>query len=547
MLTALCVALTGALADDMLDVSTHLVRQAFEPLNPSTYDVSQSEYSMNWFAALVVHDMAYELADEGFDADSIKYIYFYGYHIDILSRTPIPSLYIRTASGDWDIGVYWDDMIVTRYGVLSDEQYRKNIAEGMASGEWKSVSSLDTSTVRDMINDPDILAARPAAPAENTELFRKADGTPTLSNGWIYFFNNHKFSFINVKGRMLTGDWDRLYGFSSKTGTAIVYRGKVGTFHSPKIGEGFFGLIDEEGNEVLPVSYKNIERADSEVLMLTSYDGSMQLYDILSGTFIVPEDNNISYVGKGQDGIFRAYRGRLQDGNPSYDGSLGKWGMIDKYGKTVVPFEYDTLGYISYGHAVVSKNGQFGVVDTHGKLCIPMNWKKFTLCEKGAIADSNKVLDYEGNLILTIPDDPYMLYFDNGYYKAVYIGSDSGDRIFDTKGNEIDVGKWYGVTMVNEELAIVCKKATSSSLPEYGVYNYRTKQIVLPLEYEKIGPLSDGLRLFVKDHKYGYMDANFDIVIPAMYIEAGDFDNGYAVAQNNSGWHVIDVKGNMIF
>ena len=63
---------------------------------------------------------------------------------------------------------------------------------------------------------------------------------------------------------------------------------------------------------------------------------------------------------------------------PKYDGandfseglasvlSDGKWGFIDYCGNIVIPFEYDEVFNFSEGFAWVKKDGKWGVVDKFG-------------------------------------------------------------------------------------------------------------------------------------------------------------------------------------
>ena len=48
-------------------------------------------------------------------------------------------------------------------------------------------------------------------------------------------------------------------------------------------------------------------------------------------------------------------------------------------------------------------------------------------------------------------------------------------------------------------------------------------------EYEYVGNLSEGLILVNKDHYYGYVDEEGQLVIPLIFEKASDFKNGRAV------------------
>ena len=73
-----------------------------------------------------------------------------------------------------------------------------------------------------------------------------------------------------------------------------------------------------------------------------------------------------------------------------------------------------------------------------------------------------------------------------------------------------------------------------------------TEVIVIPVIYEYIGFLKDGLLVATKDKKNGYLDAKGKIIIPFIYDLADDFKNGIAIVQKNGKCGIIDKKGNQI-
>jgi hypothetical protein len=49
----------------------------------------------------------------------------------------------------------------------------------------------------------------------------------------------------------------------------------------------------------------------------------------------------------------------------------GKWGLIDKTGKEIVPPKYDNAGGFKEGLAKVKLNGKWGFIDKTGKVIVP--------------------------------------------------------------------------------------------------------------------------------------------------------------------------------
>lgn len=60
----------------------------------------------------------------------------------------------------------------------------------------------------------------------------------------------------------------------------------------------------------------------------------------------------------------------------------------------------------------------------------------------------------------------------------------------------------------------------------------------------EVGQFSDGLLMVKTAGKFGYMDTAGDLVIPAIYKMATEFNNGFALVENKNECFVIDKKGN---
>ena len=73
-----------------------------------------------------------------------------------------------------------------------------------------------------------------------------------------------------------------------------------------------------------------------------------------------------------------------------------------------------------------------------------------------------------------------------------------------------------------------------------------TTVIVIPVIYEYLSFLKDGLVVAKKDKKSGYLDTKGKIVIPFIYDLADDFKNGIAIVQKNNKCGIIDKKGNQL-
>lgn len=184
-------------------------------------------------------------------------------------------------------------------------------------------------------------------------------------NGEMY---GGKWGFINAQGKEIIAlKYDYLSGFT-KEGFAIAYIGEKST------------LINTSGKELVPLKYDyiKISTADPEIAVVNiggRYDtlfgelsfnqfvgGNQGFINCVTGKEIVPV--KFSVVGDFSEGVAPVNAGAVFNG-AGYDG--GKWGFIDKTGKTVIPLQYDNAGYFFKGRAEVTLNGKTFFIDKTGK------------------------------------------------------------------------------------------------------------------------------------------------------------------------------------
>lgn len=122
-----------------------------------------------------------------------------------------------------------------------------------------------------------------------------------------------------------------------------------------KDNSGKYGFSDRENQELLiPANYDYAD-SFSEGLASVRKDGKYGYID-KSGKTVIP----FIYVD-----AMRFYAGL------AIVAKDGKYGYIDRSGKTVIPFLYDYADYYSLGLARVKKAGKWGYIDKSGKTVIP--------------------------------------------------------------------------------------------------------------------------------------------------------------------------------
>lgn len=258
--------------------------------------------------------------------------------------------------------------------------------------------------------------------------------------------------------------WERL-------AVAVAKYDQTESFHEGLAGvvkEGKVGVIDMDGNEVVPTVYDNVTRTNSAV----------------GGNWKVCYVNGFSIIEKG-----------------------GQTGFIDKSGKELVIGEYEVVQDFSEGLAPVQKNDLWGYIDTTGKLVIPCQYQTAEAFEEGMARVRNSenqtygYINKSGEVV--IPFSEHLGPFHDGLAPFY---SDGQYGYIDRKGKQFIPNKFHGTTMFSDGLAVV--------IDEDGKFGYIDKKgnLVIPYQYEFSGDgayahkFVDGLAVVYKDGKYAYID-----------------------------------------
>ena len=243
-----------------------------------------------------------------------------------------------------------------------------------------------------------------------------------------------------------------LWGFYDTAGNKVIdfqYRTES------DFSEGFaviknydrYGIIDRNGKEVFPCKYIGITNMmegrffafDAETELAAMFDKNMkQLTDFKyneiqfynEGFYTARIGNQYTYLDKKGHECFGMY----EELSGFFDGYSmvkkdGKYGIINKKGKIILPIEYDNSGWrtmeyiFSENLAMVEKDGKYGFVNKRGKIVIPLIYESAQHCTEGLIAvEKNGVwgyIDKEGN---EVGPFEYMMasYFTWGRAEVVY-------------------------------------------------------------------------------------------------------------------------------
>jgi hypothetical protein len=133
--------------------------------------------------------------------------------------------------------------------------------------------------------------------------------------------------------------------------------------------------------------------------------------------------------------------------------------------------------------------------------------------------------------------------------KDIFIIKDSRDNtgLFSALTQKMIVEpQYFEIETFSEGLAVVKKRKSGTGFL-WGAIDVNGK-VIIPVEYDYLGPSSEGLTNFKKDNKMGFMDKMNNIIIPAMYDNYSSFSDGLAAVKTIPGgrYGYIDKTNNMV-
>lgn len=287
---------------------------------------------------------------------------------------------------------------------------------------------------------------------------------------------NGKWGYINEKGKfVIETQFDAVNEFSDgyasvsvggqwgvidKTGTYTVspqYEyisafsqgvAVVVDFDTDDDGNDQYGLIDTNGDLLMPITYDEIGSDPYNGLGLSSADE----------LFVVKSGEKYGYANiKGEIVINPSY----DCASPFYEGYASvcrneKYGFIDKIGNEVIKCQYDGTSNFSENLCVVSVGGKYGVINTKGKYVVNPKYERIISYQEGYAKfekdDKWGYIDTKGKEV--IPAKYELAHsFINGV-GAVSIDGKIG--LIDTEGNWIS-SKYDDMKRINYGLYAISK------------------------------------------------------------------------------------------
>ncbi len=200
-----------------------------------------------------------------------------------------------------------------------------------------------------------------------------------------------------------------------------------------------------------------------------------------------------------------------------------KYGVVNKYGKVIIPIEYELVLPFKDDKYYLKKDTKVGLADKMGNIIMDFKYDEMPVfivkqffC--GISAQVDELLNEE----LTM----------------VSLGEKTG--LIDDDGNEIFPPVYEAILSLGDDIVIALKDEKT--------YLYNTNgDLIKELKYDDLEPFSKGYVVFSVDDKYGIIDSSGNEVIEAKYDEIGSLnDKGIATAKYGEEIDYINKEAKIV-
>lgn len=283
--------------------------------------------------------------------------------------------------------------------------------------------------------------------------------------------------------------------------------------------EGKYGVIDENGNEIIENNYSN-----------------MIIPNPVKPIFIcVKEDGTTDILNEKSEKIFLEYK-RVQAiptnstvSNIPYEKSVlkyeeyGKYGLIDFSGNIIADAIYDEISSVKFkeGEILARKDGKYGVINNKGVVLIPFEYDEIEADKyyrNGGYQDS-------GYIVKKTTEEGYRYGYINSKWNILL------DTEYTNISRILDID--------SEEVCLIVSKNG-----QYGVV--RNKNIEINFAYQSIGYNKDAnLYAVQRSGQYGVIDLANRIIVPIEY-KSISFNGTYILAKSYTEEFYFNTKGDKV-
>ena len=256
------------------------------------------------------------------------------------------------------------------------------------------------------------------------------------SNGyWSVKNDNNKCGIIDENGNeIIPCKYDIISTFDEK-GYAL-----IGDYNEQK-----FGMVDKENNLVIPINYTYLVPFNAKVdgyyndlyiKTKTTYDYTLAS-DSNENVFTIDREGNTIF--EISDSEYKSISGTLtltQNMIPVEKDGL--CGYIDMQGNEVIPLKYNEIAWdFINGYSCVSVGSNYGIIDVKGEEILPFEYSSIKPSDQNGLAiartnnsNETQIIDLAGNVAYSTNNSIEALgggYFKEDYNQIIQITTDKSD------------------------------------------------------------------------------------------------------------------------
>lgn len=286
--------------------------------------------------------------------------------------------------------------------------------------------------------------------------------------------------------------------------------------------KGRLGLLNRNGEEILPVIYGDICVVSDNRIVVRRIDGKCGMLNA-KGKEVIPLV--YTYLNYSSDKMIIA-------------GNNGKYGIITIKQRQVVPFIYDKIIRESIEMLLVQKDGLYGVITTSNETILDCVFENVDCYYKGIKVIKNGkagLYAYDGKVIINPAEYDDMLVYNDG---LCAVAKDSLWGLIDLDGKVIMPCKYQDINLYKSDEHIVVTNVHGKD----GLTD-RAGNVICEPKYDYIARCDEGMFAVRQNGKTGFINKDGKLVVPAIYDAYKEFHNGCVPVARNGKWTLVDTQG----
>ena len=338
-------------------------------------------------------------------------------------------------------------------------------------------------------------------------------------NGLFFGYKDGHYLFIErngtVRRKMDYDDIDPVSYPVRDTGHYIYSKG------------GKLGLLDSLYNEATPPAYDGIIHHDDGFSGMNS-----------EGLWALMDNNGKRLTDFKYTEVLNFEKGYARLAIIDRSG-MNILGIVGNDGIEISGFAYNEITPFSSTHFRVSYNHKYGLMDRNGKVTVDMIYNSIEKVDDYIVAELSGVyglIDANGKGLL-----PFKYHSISRVYNGfAQVNSDNKQALVNLSTKKEYIFPCDYIVWFESNLVCIYHDRKQGVLTLDG-------KVIIPIEYQQVGSITNGLIQLVQNNKYGYANASGKIIIPIIYDEAYNWAERPTIIASLSGkWGSLDFRGNVL-